>query len=144
VSAFNVVLVPSRYARGGVVLLLLMPLLILAALPLPLIGFIAVTPCLLGYYLLCYTQWQQLQFATAFTLNDKAELFWHGENQQPAQLSGGLISEYAIQLRWQQQGDRRVIQRWVFADQCDDNSFRALARAVNQLSWQAHAPARIN
>lgn len=133
---------PSRYARGGLLVLALLPLLIVAVLPLPPAWFAALIPCLLLYYLYCYNRFLQLHTPVSVVLTEQGELHWHDTKLASGRLCGGLVCQYAIQLRWQQAGSKQCYQRWVFADQCDDSSFRALARAVQQLSWQA--PSNIN
>lgn len=141
-SGYNLLLVPSRYARYGLLALALLPLFIVAALPLPPLWFAALVPCLMLYYLHCYKRFLQLNAAVAVVITAQGELHWHGEALASGRLYGGLVSQYAILLRWQQMGSKQRHQRWVFADQCDDDSFRALARAVQQLSWQA--PSNMN
>lgn len=133
------VLSPSRYQRYGLLLLALLPLLVVAVLPVSLMWFLLLAPCLTLYYWQWHSYLQHLQRDVAFSINQLGELHWFAPQLRHCQLTGGLVSQHAILLRWQAMDTQHKGQRWIFADQCDDRSFRALARAINQHQWQASA-----
>ena len=115
-------------------LLALVPLLIMALTPAPL-------PVLVLLLLLClwfYSSWYRLYIAShaaaQFSLSE-LQLHWRAPcyGQTPL-CHGGLVSQQALRLHWLANG--KLQQRWVFADQCTADEFRALARAINQRNWQ--------
>ncbi|MGP9800302.1 protein YgfX [Rheinheimera sp. NSM] len=121
-------------------ILALMPAFVLALTPMPLLWWFGVAPLLAGFYWLCYGQWQALQQSAALALQADGQLRWFGTALPPGKLSdAGLISQHAIRLCWRGETDKRHYQRWIFADQCPEADFRALARVINQRNWQSAA-----
>jgi hypothetical protein len=140
VSASNYTLQPSRYVRTGMLLLALMPSLVLAFTPLSVGWLLLLLPALLLYYWQWYLNWSELNQRVMLTLNSDGALHWFGDAPARGQLAnGGLVSQFAIKLRWHRQSDRLDCQRWIFADQCSAQQFSALARAINQHNWGANA-----
>lgn len=138
-SAYNIALKPSRYCQYGLVVLTVLPALVLAVTPVPLLWWLWLVPVLLLFYCQCYAQWFALKQTAALALLADGQLRWFGVALPPGRLSdSGLISHYAIRLDWLGEGQRRY-RRWIFADQCPDADFRALARVVNQRNWQSAA-----
>ena len=136
-SAFNVVLTPSRYARLGLLLLALLPVLVLATHPLEGGWRYALLMLSFGYYWQCYSQFSQLEQSTIFTLTAQGRLQSANASLPSGQLiAGGLVSQYVLKLCWRCDDGDVVHQRWIFADQCTDTEYRALARLVNQTHWQ--------
>jgi hypothetical protein len=118
------------------VLLALLPPLMLAGTPLPLLWSCLLTPLWLWYYWQWYNQIHYLRCSSTLTLGNTGQLYWFNTGVVAGQLCrGGLVSQYAIKLRWQRLADNGYCQRWVFSDQCADAEFRALARAVTQQNW---------
>jgi len=119
------------------VLLALLPLPIMAVTPAP-------WPALLLLVLLClwfYASWYRIFVASLklqrLTLHQD-KLHWFVPAHGSATLCrGGLVSQHMLKLCWLTDNGQGLMQRWVFADQCSDSEFRALARAVNQCNWQA-------
>ncbi len=118
-------------------LLALLPLLVMAFTPAP-------WPALLLLALLClwfYSSWYRMFLASRaeqrLTLQQD-RLHWFTPAQGAATLCrGGLVSQHMLKLCWLSDTDQRPQQRWLFADQCSDSEFRALARAINQCNWQS-------
>ena len=122
-------------AKTLMLALLLMPLLIMATVPLSGVWLLAMFAVLVLFYWQWWTQFQRLDNTESFTLTAKGELRFVSPYRL-VQLTGGLVSHQAILLRGNTEGSDSVFSRWVFADQCSDTQFRALARAVNQCNWQ--------
>ncbi len=116
-------------------MLAMLPPLIMALTPAP-------WPALLLFALLClwfYTRWYQVFVASQqpqqLTLQQNT-LHWFAPPDGSSTLCrGGLVSQHALKLCWLSANGQQRRQRWVFADQCSDTEFRALARAVNQCNW---------
>ena len=122
-------------AKTLMLALLLMPLLIMASVPLRGLWLLAMFAVLVLFYWQWGTQFQCLDNTESFTLTTKGQLHFVSPYRL-VQLTGGLVSNKAILLRGTAEGSNSVFSRWVLADQCSDTQFRALARAVNQCSWQ--------
>lgn len=122
-------------AKTLMLALLLMPLLIMATVPLSPIWLLAMSAVLLLFYWQWWGQFQRLAKTESFTLTAKGELHFVSPYRL-VKLTGGLVSTQAILLRGNIDSRNTSFQYWVFADQCSDAQFRALARAVNQCSWQ--------
>jgi hypothetical protein len=141
VSGFNISLRPSAYAGRALALLALLPPLLLAVMPLPVLWLYLLTPLLLLFYWQWYGQLQRLKQGRMLALGSDGQLHWFEPHDaaQPSQhgqlLPGGLVSQYALKLCWRAADNELRQYYWVFADQCPEAQFRALARAVNQQNW---------
>lgn len=135
-SASDIQLNPSRYAKALLGVAAILPLLIMATVALSAMWQLAMLPVLLLFYWQWWVMWQQLQTAASFTLTTQGELHFVAPYRK-VQLTGGLICNQAVLLRGNMAGSETSFQYWVFADQCSDMQFRALARAINQCNWQA-------
>lgn len=134
-SAYNIYLKPSHAYRGLLLLLALVPLLIMALTPAPLAVLVVLLLLCLWFYSAWYRLFAASHNSAYFTLVQDC-LHWQTPCYGQTQLCrGGLVSQQVLRLNWQAGG--KIQQRWVFADQCSDEAFRALARAINQRNWQA-------
>jgi hypothetical protein len=108
--------------------------------PMPWWALLLAAPLLFSGYWLGVKQYQQLRLSRALLLNSDGTVHWFAVPASPAatsgRLCGGLVSQWAIKLCWHRDNSKVISQNWVFADQCPPAQFRALARAVNQASWQ--------
>lgn len=135
---YSLALSPSRWRRY----LLLLPLLLAVypALLLPSSGL-----WLWGYLLLLlifalhwWQQWQLRHTHESLLIGEQGELRWLQSKAPAGQLQAdSLVLEWAIRLHWRTSASRRfprgqLLQRWIFADQCSDDDFRALARSIRQ------------
>lgn len=137
-SAYNIVIRPSRYAKAALILLAFMPALVLAFSPLTEFWLYIVAVASFTYYWQWFAQFQRLTVTATLALNLDGGLQWFGKIAGSGNLSaGGLICPYALKLCWLDNLHHRLHQRWVFVDQCSDEQFRALARAINQCNWSA-------
>lgn len=137
-SAYNISLSASRLCQRGMLLLAALPVAVLAVTPLGITGFIVAVLVLLLFYWHWYAVLQQLQQSDALTLTDNTQIFWFNSNLPPGRLvSGGLVSQHMLRLQWQPETGQRCYRKWIFADQCSEPQFRALARAISQQNWQS-------
>ncbi|MDR6981524.1 hypothetical protein J2X32_000132 [Rheinheimera pacifica] len=137
-SAYNLSLSASRLCQRGMLLLAALPVLVLAVTPLGVTGVILVAVVLPLFYWHWYGVLQQLQQSAALTLTDNSQLRWFNSNLPPGRLlPGGLVSQHMLRLQWQADTDQRCYRKWIFADQCSEPQFRALARAISQQNWQS-------
>lgn len=127
--------------------ILLLPLMLLFASPLTGRWLILLAPCLLLFYWGWCTLLQQLklpataslywQMSTQFPLGQRYQLQWFTPKNMAGELiAGGLISTTMLRLDWRCQQSQQRCRRWVFADQCTPEQYRALARAIAQCNWQ--------
>lgn len=122
------------------VLLALMPPLVLAVSPLSGAWLFLLAALAFIYYWLWYNSLAQLRQSTLLTLTDDGQLHWFGHYRHSGQLTGGgLVAQYVIRLRWRD-STGKCGQCWVFADQCNEAQYRALARVVNQSNWSPKGP----
>ncbi|KKO48562.1 hypothetical protein VT06_10745 [Arsukibacterium sp. MJ3] len=104
--------------------------------PLPLMILFLTAPLLCWLYWYGVTLYQQGTLAKGVTVQSDGQLQWWQSKQPGGKLTPGcLVSEFMVLLRWQS-ADQRQHQQWLLADQFTDVDFRALARLLNQLSWQ--------
>ncbi|MCH8536299.1 MAG: hypothetical protein LAT66_00890 [Alkalimonas sp.] len=129
---------PSRWRRY----LLLLPLLLALSLALLLPSS--------GLWLWCYLlllavfaglwwqQWSVQHRPQSLLIGEQGELRWLPGDTPAGQLQAdSLVLEWAIRLHWRTAPSRsfpkgELLQRWIFADQCNDDDFRALARSIRQ------------
>jgi hypothetical protein len=138
VSAYNLSLSASRWCQRGMMLLAALPVLVLAVTPLGGTGVMLVALVLLLFYWHWYGVLQQLQQSAALTITDNSQLHWFNSALPPGRLlPGGLVSQHMLRLQWQADTDQRCYRKWIFADQCSEAQFRALARAISQQNWQS-------
>lgn len=137
-SAYNIVIRPSSYAKTALILLAFTPALVLAFSPLTGFWLYILAVVSFSYYWQWFAQFQRLTVTATLALNLDGSVQWFGKVAGSGNLSaGGLICPYALKLCWRDNLHNRLHQRWVFADQCSDQQFRALARAINQCNWSA-------
>ncbi|WP_215396482.1 protein YgfX [Rheinheimera oceanensis] len=114
------------------------PVPVLAVTPLGITGVVLVAVVLPLFYWHWYGVLQQLQQNAALTITDNSQLHWFNSNLPPGRLlPGGLVSQHMLRLQWQADTDQRCYRKWIFADQCSEMQFRALARAISQQNWQS-------
>lgn len=137
-SAYNLTLQPSQYVRRGLLLVAGTPPFVMAFSPLSAVWLIVLLPALLLFYRQWWHSWHSVNQPALLTLNTDGKLYWFGGAVASGQLaSGGLVSQYAVKLRWRRHTDQRVCQRWIFSDQCLPAQYSALARAITQQNWAA-------
>jgi hypothetical protein len=85
-----------------------------------------------------WQQWSERQTQVSLLIGEQGELRWLQCDIPAGQLQAdSLILEWAIRLHWRTAPSRsypagQLQQRWIFADQCSDDDFRALARSIRQ------------
>lgn len=107
----------------------------------------------LGWWLWCYVlllmlfthnwwqQWCRWHQVETLLIGEQGELRWLQSDSVAGQLQvTSLVTEWVICLRWRTAPDRscpggKQQERWLFADQCSDDDFRALARSIRQRRW---------
>ena len=138
-SAYNFSLAPSRWCQRGMLLLAAWPVPVLAVTPLGAAGVVLVAVLLPLFYWHWYGVLQQLRYSSAtLTITDNSQLHWFNSNLPPGRLlPGGLVSQHMLRLQWQADTDQRCYRKWIFADQCSEMQFRALARAISQQNWKS-------
>ena len=139
--AYSLAIQPSRWRRY----LLFTPLLLAlsVALLLPSAGIWLWSYLLLlslfAYY--WWQHWSDRQTPVTLLLGEQGELRWLQCDTAAGQLQAdSLVLEWAIRLQWRTEPSRlcphgQLQQRWIFADQCSDDDFRALARSIRQRRW---------
>jgi len=138
VSAFNISLSASRYCLRGMFLLAALPVLALAVTPLGVSGVILVALVVPLFYWHWYKMWQQLHHGVALTVTDNSQVHWFNSALPAGRLlPGGVVSQHMLRLQWQAEPEQRCYRKWIFADQCSEAQFRALARAISQQNWQS-------
>lgn len=137
-SGCSLPLTASRWRRYGLVAVAGLPVLILSVVPLAGGALLFMAALLLLFYWHWYQVLQRPSTATGLVLTDTGELHWLPSHAaKPGKLlAGGLISAFAIQLRYQA-ADGKIHRCWILADQCRASDFRTLARYVNQANWPA-------
>ncbi|MBU1310704.1 MAG: hypothetical protein KKE30_14380 [Gammaproteobacteria bacterium] len=134
-SAFNICLKPSRWYQAGLLLLAVLPVLIMALTPAPWPVLLLLAALCLWFYSSWYARFQASHATAQLTLQQD-RLHWFVPALGSATLcQGGVVSQHMLKLCWRQDNSQHPAQLWVFADQCSDSEFRALARAVNQCNW---------
>ncbi|MCC5851713.1 MAG: hypothetical protein JJU30_02705 [Alkalimonas sp.] len=145
--ASSLVIAPSRWRRYS--LLWVLALALMSALLVPLSGFWLVLYGLAGaaFGWCWWGCWQQQEAACTLLLGEQGELRWLPAGRAAGSLQqDSLVLPWAILLRWRglpEKGHPRgqLHRYWLLADQCSDDDFRALARAIRQCRWQQAEPA---
>jgi len=119
-------------------LLAALPVLVLAVVPLNGGGVMLAAVLLPLFYWHWYGVLQQLRQSAALTITDSGQLHWFNISLPNGRLlPGGLVSQHMLRLQWQADTGERCYRKWIFADQCSELQFRALARAISQQNWQS-------
>lgn len=165
-SAFNLQLKPSSAARKALLALSLLPALQLWLMPVQGLWWWLLALALPLYFWQGYQLFMQLGVTEQLVIAPDNQLHWFtavpglSVQHKPAQIAarhgqllpGGRVSEWFIQLCWQQQTslhsqlqpqrDPKRRYSWIVADQCSEAEFRTLARIVTQLNWQRSSQQR--
>ena len=147
-SAFNLQLKPSRAPCWALLALSLLPAVQLGLMPVQSNGWWLLLVVLPLYFWQCHRWFGQPGSTKHLVIAADNQLHWFAPEQgmsgKPALAQhgllqpGGRVSEWFIQLCWQQQTAAKPQRRycWILADQCSEAEYRALARIVTQLNWQ--------
>ncbi len=136
-SGCNVVIKFSRWRQLGLLALASVLFLIFCLQPFQPLLLALAAPMLCWLYWYGLTRYQRGLVATGLSVQADGQLRWlHSEQPGGQLLTGSLVSQFALLLRWQDQ-DNRQYQQWLLADQLTEADYRALARLLNQLNWQA-------
>ena len=167
-SAFNLQLKPSPAARKALLALSLLPALQLWLMPVQGLWWWLLALSLPLYFWQGYQLFMQLGVTEQLVIAPDNQLHWFTAEQrqadqhkavqqktaqqEPAQqaarhgqlLPGGRVSEWFIQLCWQQHTPSKPKRCycWIVADQCSEAEYRTLARIVTQLNWQRSSQQR--
>ncbi|CAM3766458.1 protein YgfX [Rheinheimera salexigens] len=126
----------STLAQCLLWLVLPSPLLVLMANPVPTSGWLIIIPLLLGYYLTWLALIQRRQNKQLATITADGQLHWFAPINDTGQVKvGGLVSQYVLRLDWYSDNQQRLLQQWIFFDQCQPTDFRAIARVISQTNW---------
>lgn len=145
----SVAIWPSRWRQY----LLIAPLLLAVslALLLPSSGLWLWSYLVLLALFACFwwQQWSELQISQSLLIGEQGELRWLQGDTPAGQLQAdSLVLEWAIRLHWRTAPSRvyprgHMQQRWLFADQCSDDDFRAIARSIRQRQLLLNQASRV-
>ena len=138
-SGCNVAICRSRWRQYGLLVLAIVVFLIFAIQPLSLLTLWLIAPFLWGLYWYGIILYQQKAVAKGLSVQANGQLRWLQSEQPGGQLVAGcLVSELGLLVRWQNDNNQQYGQ-WLLADQLSVAHYRALARQLNQVNWQASA-----
>lgn len=135
-SGCNVVIKPSAWRRGCLLVLGIMLFAMFCVQPLPLLALWLAAPLLCSLYWYGISIYRLGPVAKGLALQADGQLRWWQSERPGGQLIAGcLVSEFGLLLRWQSIGNHQH-QQWLLADQLNTADYRALARQLNQFNWQ--------